>query len=80
MKRILVDMSVGLLHYGHTRLLAKAKAMGYVIVALGTDEEIEKNKGFKPELSFEERKELLLSLKYVDEVITAPWLIDQKFF
>ncbi len=80
MKRILVDMSATILHYGHTRLLSKAKDMGYVIVALATDEEITKYKGYQPELNFEQRKEMLLALKSVDEVISAPWLIDQSFF
>ena len=32
MKRIMVDMSATLLHHGHIRLLAKARAHGRVIV------------------------------------------------
>lgn len=79
MKRIFVDMSVSLLHHGHIRLLEKAKSLGYVIVALTTDDEIEKHKGFKPELSFDQRREILLSIKYVDEVIASPWKLDDQF-
>ncbi|MCB0394164.1 MAG: adenylyltransferase/cytidyltransferase family protein [Bdellovibrionales bacterium] len=78
-KRIMVDMSVTLLHHGHIRLLKKAKELGRVVVALTSDEEIEKKKGYKPELSFEERKEVLLALKYVDEVVKSPWLIEESF-
>jgi 2-aminoethylphosphonate-pyruvate transaminase len=80
MKRIMVDMSASLLHHGHVRLLEKAKALGgHVIVALTTDDEIERCKGYKPELSFEQRKEILLALKYVDEVVPCTWLIGDDF-
>ena len=79
MKRILVDMSATLIHHGHTRLLAKASKLGKVIVALTSDSEIIAKKGYKPEISFEGRKEVLESIKYVDEVIQSPWLIDEKF-
>jgi len=56
-KRILVDMSATLIHHGHVRLLKAAKEMGTVIVALTTDEDLRATRGYKPELSFEERKE-----------------------
>ena len=39
MKRILTYGTFDLLHYGHIRLLKRAKALGdYLIVALSTDE------------------------------------------
>ena len=79
-KKVLVDMSATLIHHGHTRLLKKASELGEVIVALTTDQEIIKNKGYTPELSFEERKEVLLSIKYVKKVIPSPWLLDMNFF
>jgi 2-aminoethylphosphonate-pyruvate transaminase len=77
--RILVDMSATLIHHGHIRLLKRAKELGYVVVALTTDEEIERCKGYEPELSYDERKEILLSLRYVDEVIPSPWMIDEHY-
>lgn len=79
MKRIMVDMSATLIHHGHIRLLEKAKKLGYVVVALTTDSEIKRHKGYDPELSFENRKEILLAIKYVDDVIPSAWLIDQEF-
>ena len=79
-KKVLVDMSATLIHHGHTRLLKKASELGEVIVALTTDQEIIKNKGYTPELSFDERKEVLLSIKYVKKVIPSPWLLDMNFF
>lgn len=79
MKRILVDMSATLIHHGHVRLLKQAKQHGQVIVALTTDDEIEKKKGYVPEIAFEDRKEILEAFRYVDEVVPSPWLIDQTF-
>lgn len=78
-KRILVDMSLTTVHHGHVRLLEKASQLGDVIVALTSDEEIFKSKGFYPMLSFEHRKEIALAFKYVQEVIQCKWLIDEKF-
>ena len=55
--RILVDMSLTVLHHGHIRLLKKASDLGTVVVALTRDdEEILKHKGFKSILNYEERK------------------------
>ena len=68
MKRIMVDMSATLIHHGHIRLLKKASEFGFVIVALTTDEEIKNKKKFDPELDFLQRKEIISSIKYVDEV------------
>ena len=78
-KRLLVDMSITVLHHGHIRLLKKASELGSVIVALTTDDEIMKNKGFLPYLNYEYRKEILLSIRYVDEVVKSNWLIDEMF-
>ena len=79
-KRIMVDMSATLIHHGHVRLLKAAKALGgTVIVALTTDEELLKHKGYVAELDFEERREILESMRYVDEVVPSPWLVDEAF-
>ena len=78
-KRIMVDMSLTAVHHGHVRLLKKAYQLGDVIVALTSDKEIFKSKGFYPMLSFEHRKEILLAFKYVQEVVESAWLIDEKF-
>jgi len=77
--KILVDMSVSIIHHGHIRLLKKAKKYGKVIVALTTDNQIKKHKGFKPELNFSQRKEILEELRCVDKVIPSKWLISQNF-
>ncbi len=79
MKRIMVDMSATLIHHGHVRLLQAAKQYGHVIVALTTDEEILSKKGYKPELDFASRAEIIRAIKYVDDVVPSPWLINEKF-
>lgn len=79
MKRVMVDMSATLLHHGHIRLLRKAAELGDVVVALTTDEEVKKAKGYVPELSYDERREILESICYVKEVIPCSWLIDEAF-
>lgn len=78
-KRIMVDMSVTLIHHGHIRLLKRVAERGMVVVALTTDDELEKTKGYRPELNYEERREILESIKYVDEVVPCRWLIDENF-
>jgi glycerol-3-phosphate cytidylyltransferase len=79
MKRVMVDMSATLIHHGHIRLLKSAKEHGYVVVALTTDDEIKRNKGYEPELDFNARFEILAAVKYVDEVVPSPWLIEESF-
>lgn len=78
-KRIMVDMSATLIHHGHIRILKAASQLGRVIVALTVDEEIRTRKGYIPELGYEERKEILESIRYVDEVVPSAWMLDDAF-
>lgn len=78
-KRICVDMSATLLHHGHTRLLKKAAKLGTVVVALRTDDGTKKQKGYVPELNYEERKEILESIRYVDEIIPFDFFLDDAY-
>ena len=80
MQVVLVDMSATIIHNGHIRLLKKAIKIGLVTISLTIDEEILKYKGYNPELNFQERKEILESIKYVDKVIPSPWKLDLAFF
>ena len=74
----MVDMCGTLIHHGHIRLLKKASKLGTVIVGLATDREIFLKKKYKPEIPFKHRKEILESIKYVDQVVPTPWLIDDN--
>ena len=78
-KNILVDLSATIIHHGHIRLLKKASKLGKVIVALTSDAQVKKHKGYKPELNFSQRKEILKSIIYVNDVIKSNWMIDEKF-
>jgi len=77
-QRIMVDMSATIIHHGHIRLLKKASKYGNVIVGLTIDKEVFSKKGYQPELDFKHRKEILESIKYVDEVVAVPWALDDK--
>ena len=77
-KRIMVDMSATLIHHGHIRLLKKASELGDVVVALTRDESVRETKGYQPELSYDERAEILMAIKYVKEVVPCNWLIDME--
>lgn len=69
MKRVLTYGTFDLLHYGHIRLLKRAKELGdYLIVALSTDEfnALKHKKAFH---NFETRKMMLEAIRYVDLVI-----------
>ena len=69
MKRILTYGTFDLLHYGHINLLRRARALGdYLVVACSTDE-FNLGKGKKCYFSYEERKQLLEAIRYVDLVI-----------
>lgn len=69
MKRILTYGTFDLLHYGHIRLLKRAKELGdYLIVALSTDE-FNNIKGKKAYHNYETRKKMLEAIRYVDLVI-----------
>lgn len=69
MRRVLTYGTYDLLHYGHIRLLKRAKELGdYLIVALSTDE-FNATKGKKAYHDYETRKKMLEAIRYVDLVI-----------
>lgn len=70
MRKVITYGTYDLLHYGHVKLLQRAKALGdYLIVALSTDEFNWNEKQKKCYFSYEERKSLLEAIRYVDLVI-----------
>lgn len=69
LRRVLTYGTFDLLHYGHVRLLRRAAQLGdYLVVAISTDE-FNAGKGKKSFYSYEVRKEMLESIRYVDLVI-----------
>ena len=70
MRRVITYGTFDLLHYGHINLLRRAKELGdYLIVVLSTDEFNWKEKKKRCYFSYEQRKNLLESIRYVDLVI-----------
>ncbi len=70
MKRVITYGTFDLLHYGHINLLRRARELGdYLVVALSTDEFNWNEKQKTCYFSYEQRKALLESIRYVDRVI-----------
>ena len=69
MKIAVVSGGFDPIHSGHIDYLSEAKTNSdYLIVALNSDSWLVNKKG-KPFMEFNERKQILESIKYVDEVI-----------
>ena len=59
-----------LFHVGHLEILRKAKEnCDYLIVGVSTDELVQKYKNKRPIITFDQRIEIIKSIKYVDEVV-----------
>lgn len=70
MRKVITYGTFDLLHYGHINLLRRAKKLGdYLIVALSTDEFNWDEKRKTCYFSYEQRKQLLEAIRYVDLVI-----------
>jgi len=77
-KRVITYGTFDLLHYGHINLLQRAKQLGdYLIVGLSTDKFNHNEKNKKTYFKYNERKQLLDAIRYIDLVIPEEsW--DQK--
>ncbi len=70
MKVLYTGGTFDLFHSGHARFLKNCRLLAdRVVVALNTDDFIQRYKKTTPLMTFEQRKEVLLSCKYVDEVV-----------
>lgn len=82
MKKVLVGGCYDILHYGHISFLQSSKKLGdFLVVALESDENVKKMKGdHRPIHTLAQRKEMLVSLKCVDEVVTLdPLNSDEEY-
>ena len=73
MKKWKVGYTTGvfdLFHIGHLNILKRAKQQcDYLIVGVTTDEEAKRIKNKAPVIGFEERKQIVEAIKYVDLVV-----------
>lgn len=72
-KKVVVAVSGGFdpVHIGHVRYLKEAKRLGdKLLVILNTDDFLIRKKG-KPFMGFDERKEILEAIRWVDEVVPS---------
>lgn len=70
MKRVITYGTFDLLHYGHINILRRAKELGdYLVVVLSSDEFNWNEKQKKCYFTYEQRKQLLEAIRYVDLVI-----------
>jgi len=69
-KTIAVSGGFDPIHIGHVRMIQDARKLGNVIVFLNTDEWLHRKKGYSF-MSWDERAEILLSIKGVKEVYSA---------
>ena len=72
-KKVYVGMSADLIHPGHLNIINKASELGEVTVGLLTDEAIASYKRL-PYLEFEQRKQIIESIKGVSKVIAQETL------
>ena len=73
MKNKIIGYTTGvydLFHIGHVNLLKEARGMcDYLIVGCSNDEVVQEMKNKKPVIPFNERIEILKSIRYVDRVV-----------
>jgi phosphoenolpyruvate mutase len=72
-KKVYVGMSADLIHPGHLNIINKASELGEVTIGLLTDEAIASYKRL-PYLEFEQRKQIIESIKGVSKVIAQETL------
>jgi FAD synthetase len=73
-KKVLVGGCFDILHYGHICFLKEAKKKGnHLVIALESDENTKRLKGpRRPIHNQKQRRKILESLNFVDEVISLP--------
>lgn len=68
-KKIFTNGCFDIIHRGHLELLRHCKSLGYVVVGVNTDNSVRGLKGpERPFFSQQDRRFMLESIKYVDEV------------
>jgi glycerol-3-phosphate cytidylyltransferase len=70
MKKGIIAGNFDVIHPGYIHMFRKAREYcDVLVVALQTDPTVERPEKIKPILSWDERMDMLMSLRYVDEVV-----------
>ncbi|MFD1037147.1 glycerol-3-phosphate cytidylyltransferase [Virgibacillus byunsanensis] len=69
MKKVITYGTFDILHTGHINLLRRAKKYGSYLIAAISSDKFNALKGKEAYYTFEQRKTILESIRYVDEVI-----------
>ncbi len=70
MKKVFFQGTFDILNWGHTMAFKEAKEQGdYLIIGLNSDELVRSYKKREPILPFWQRKSILLSIRWIDEVV-----------
>lgn len=77
MKRVYLNVSTDILHYGHIELMKKAANLGELTVGVLTDEVVAQYRQV-PLVSYEKRKEMISELTFVKEVVKQDTLSYEK--
>ena len=68
-RKIFTNGCFDIIHRGHLELLRYCKSLGYVVVGINTDRSVRELKGeSRPFFSQQDRRFMLESIKYVDEI------------
>lgn len=80
MKKVLVGGCFDVLHPGHVIFLEKAKKLGdRLVVLLESDQKVRLLKGVnRPVHTQKDRAKILKALRFVDQVISLPFIQDEK--
>lgn len=71
-KIVLLQGAFDILNWGHVKAFERAKTLGdYLIIALNTDELLLQYKGRQAVIPWQQKKEILESIRFVDKVIPA---------
>lgn len=76
--RIYTGGTFDLFHAGHVEFLRRCAELGSVTVSLNEDEFIEKYKGKRPVISYQERETVLLGCRWVDSVVPNVGGVDSR--
>jgi len=65
-----------LFHVGHLRLIQRCADYGYLIVGVSTDDLVEQCKGKRPFVPYDERFEIVQSIRHVDCAVRQSEFLD----